>query len=137
MKVSTKITFLVYFALVISLLCSCSQQKEPTRPNVVTGITVTYENGPISARRYYSSSPKMRAILNYLRWIDPYGSPDIDPESVGGSSFSIVLSYSDGGIKQYRQKADNYLQEEGQPWRKIDPDRAMTLGRMLGEMESD
>lgn len=137
MKRSARFTFLFCIALVISLFCGCSHRKEPIRPTVVTGITVTYENGPISARRYYSTSAKMRAILNYLRWIDPYGAPEVDPENVSGSNFSIVLSYSDGREKLYRQKADSYLLEEGHPWRKIDPDRAMTLGKMLGEMESD
>ena len=137
MKTSAKFTFLFCIVLVLSLFSGCRQEKVNNRPTVVTGITVTYENGPISARRYYTSSPKMRAILNYLRWIDPFGPPEVDPETVGGSTFSIVLSYSNGQEKLYLQKADNYLLEEGFPWRKIDPNRAMTLGKMLGEMESD
>ena len=137
MRSTNRFTFLFYIALVLSLLSGCRQETTPIRPNVVTGITVTYENGPISARRYYTSSPKMRAILNYLRWIDPYGPPEVDPETINGSTFSIVLSYSNGQEKRYLQKADNYLLEEGLPWRKINPDRAMTLGKMMGEMESD
>ena len=137
MRSPKRFTFLFYIALILSLLSGCRKETEPVRPNVVTGITVTYENGPISARRYYTSSPKMRAILNYLRWIDPYGPPEVDPETVGGSTFSIILSYSNGQEKCYLQKADNYLLEDGLPWRKIDPDRAMTLGKMMGEMESD
>ena len=137
MKKSRGLLWLISLTLTVLFLSGCRQQSEPPRPTVVTGITVTYENGPISAQRYYSTSAKMRAILNYLRWIDPYGVPEVDPESVNGGSFSIVLSYSDGREKLYRQKADSYLLEEGCPWRKIDPDRAMTLGKMLGEMESD
>ena len=135
MKRSARFTFLL--ALILSLLCGCRQESRPVSPTIVTGITVTYENGPISAKRYYTSSPKMRAILNYLRWIDPYGPPEVDPETISGSTFSIVLSYSNGQEKLYLQKADNYLLEEGLPWRKINPDRAITLGRMMGEMESD
>lgn len=137
MRSSARFTFLLYIALVISLLSGCRQEKVPVRPTVVTGITVTYENGPISAKRYYTSSPKMRAILNYLRWIDPYGPPEVDPDKISGSTFSIVLFYSNGQEKLYLQKADNYMLEEGLPWRKIDPNRAMTLGKMMGEMESD
>lgn len=137
MKKSRFLLWPVIFLLAAALLSGCSHQSPPSRPTVVTGITVTYENGPISARRYYTTSAKMRAILNYLRWIDPYGTPEVDPDSVSGGSFSIVLSYSDGREKLYRQKADSYLLEEGYAWRKIDPDRAITLGKILGEMDSD
>ena len=104
---------------------------------VVTGISVTYENGPMTARRNYTASDKMREVLNYLRWVDPYGAPDEDPETADGSSFLIVLTYSDGCEKRYLQKADRFLLEEGRGWRKIDPTRAMTLGQILGQMKSD
>lgn len=137
MKRFARFTFLFYIALVVSLLSGCRQEKAPARPTVVTGITITYENGPITAKRHYTSSAKIRAILNYLRWIDPYGAPDIDPEKAGGSIFSIVLSYSDGKESLCMQKADNYFWEEGHSWRKINPDKAMTLGKMMGQMESD
>lgn len=129
----------VIFSVLILTGCAGGQGADAStvQPRVVTGITVTYENGPISARRYYTTSAKMRAVLNYLRWIDPYGVPQEDPSTVSGSSFRIILSYSDGREKLYLQKADRYLMEEGQSWKQIDPDKAMTLGQILGEMESD
>lgn len=128
--------------LLSAALClgGCGRQGIPEEApvcRVVTGISVTYENGPITARRHYTASDKMRAVLNYLRWVDPYGAPEEDPEAAGGSSFLIVLTYSDGCKKRYWQKADRFLLEEGRDWRKIDPTRAMTLGQILGQMESD
>ncbi len=120
------------------LLAGCA--RESTRQEqfrVVTQVDVAYENGPLQARRHYTQSVKMRPILNYLRWIDPYGLPEEDPEDLAGSSIRITLTYSDGSSKDYVQKGDQYLMEEGKAWRRINPQNAQTLARILGEMESD
>lgn len=119
--------------------CShCGSEALPAPEcRVVTGIRVTFDNGPIHAERHYTASSKMRAVLNYLRWIDPYGAPQEDPETVTGSSFHIVLSYSDGCEKMYLQKADRFMQTDGGIWKTIDPKKAQTLSQILGQMESD
>lgn len=127
-------------SLIAVLLSGCgSYNPADTQPEcrIVTGIAVIYNNGPINAEKYYTSSSKMRAVLNYLRWIDPYGPPEEDPETVSGSSFRITLEYSDGCRKDYVQKADRYMQEDGGNWEKIDPKKALTLSQIIGVMESD
>ena len=111
--------------------------SEPLQCRVVTGIRVSFTDGPLQMERYYTASEKMRAVLNYLRWIDPYGRPEEDPETVSGSSYHIVLTYSDGCEKTYEQKADRFMQVDGQGWKRIDPKRALTLSQMLGQMASD
>ena len=58
------------------------------------------------------------------------------PEETPGSDFYIVLSYSDGSQKLYRQHADRYMQKDG-VWKCIDPKKALELSRILGKMESD
>lgn len=126
----------VILSLVFLLGCTGADSM-PSKPSVVTGVTVTYENGGVTAQRYYTSDDKIRSVLNYLRWIDPYGVPEENPELSSGSSFSIVLSYSDGREKLYRQKSDRFFLEEGKPWRNIDPNKAVSLSQMLGQMESD
>ena len=132
---------LIVILLLIGLLFSgCSRgsaQQVPEKCRVVTGVHVVFENGPLRTERRYTASPKVRAILNYLRWLDPYGLPEENPEAVSGSSFYITLQYSDGCEKQYLQKADRFLLEDGKPWRQIDPIRAQTLSQILGKMDSD
>ena len=127
--------------LLIGLLFTgCSRgnaQQVPEKCRVVTGVHVVFENGPLHTERQYTASSKVRAILNYLRWLDPYGSPEEDPDAVSGSSFRITLQYSDGCEKNYVQKADRFLLEDGKPWRRIDPTRAQTLSQILGQMASD
>ncbi len=126
--------------LLILCLSMAGCHHKPTPPpaaRVVTDIAVTFENGPVTARRHYTESAKVRTILHYLRWIDPYGPPEEDPDSIPGNSIRIELRYSDGNKKTYLQKADRYLWEEGNSWQKINPDHALDLSRMLGRMESD
>ena len=124
--------------LTLFFLSGCrSEDPAQSVSRVVTDITVTCDNGSIQTQRYYTSSVKMRAILNYLRWIDPYGIPAEDPERIGGSLFRIVMKFSDGSQKVYLQKADRYMQIDGKDWMTIDAEKALTLSKMLGEMESD
>ena len=125
--------------IILLLFSGCGKQVTVPEPQcrVVTGVRVTFENGPIYAERYYTSSAKMRAILNYLRWIDPYGTPQEDPETTAGSSFHIVLTYSDGCEKTYLQKSDRFMQTDGGAWQTIDPKKAQNLSQLLGQMESD
>ncbi len=127
--------------LLILLICGgCSRQAampQSTTHRVVTEIHVFYENGPIRTQRHYFTSEKMQAVLNYLRLLNPYGVATESPNSVSGSNFDIVLTYSDGGEKRYRQHADRYLQEGNGQWRQIDPKKALELSRILSQMESD
>ena len=129
------------FALAALLISGCSRggfdQEAPAQCRTVTGVHITFENGPLHTQRQYTASAKVRAILNYLRWLDPYGLPEEDPETVSGSSFRITLQYSDGCEKNYVQKADRFLLEDGKEWRRIDPTRAQTLSQILGQMASD
>ena len=135
MKKSTvKLVILLIFSV---LLTGCRSTPQQGISRSVTGITITYKNGQIQTMRQYTTSTKMRAILNYLRWIDPYGKPEADPEKIEGSLFQIVLTFSDSSEKVYLQKADRYMQIDGKQWQTIDPERALTLSKMLGEMESD
>ena len=104
---------------------------------VVTGVSVTYENGTIHAQRQYTDADKMQAVLNYLRLIDPYGTPQEDPEQVDGSIFHITLSYSDGCQKTYLQKADRFMRVDGGKWQRINPELAAQLSEIVGQMTSD
>lgn len=132
-----KKSILILLLILSTLFSGCRNVPQHSVSRSVTGITVTLENGGMQTQLKYTSSVKMRAILNYLRWIDPYGTPMEDPETVPGSLFRIVMGFSDGSEKVYLQKADRYMQIDGQPWLTIDPEKALTLSKMLGEMESD
>ncbi len=128
----------VFVILICIALSGCHKNQDGAHPfRLVTGIDVSFDNGPLHTQRHYTASAKIRSILHYLRWIDPYGSPEENPEDVPGSSIQITLTYSDGTQKHYAQKADRYFLEEGKSWLRIKPEDARILCQMLGEMESD
>ena len=130
----------IIICLLAAILFGCSNRSnDPTAAacRVVTSISITYDNGPIHLQREYTHTEKMRAILHYLRWIDPYGTPQEDPEAAEGSLFRIVVRCDNGSEKVYLQKADRYMRTGNGQWLKIDPNNALTLSKMIGEMESD
>ena len=83
------------------------------------------KNIPVDAPRV---APQTRAGAN---------TPPEPPESVDGSDFYIVLNYSDGGQKLYRQHADRFMQVDGGEWKSISVKKAVELSRILGQMKSD
>ena len=140
MKLAKGLYLIFLLGLLCSLLGGCMHfvtRPAETPVRVVTHIDITYENGSIQTQRHYEDDKKMNQVLNYLRLIDPYGRPAVDPEIIKGSQFHIELAYSDGSSKVYRQKADRYMQIDGGDWKTIDPARAEELSLLLGQLESD
>ena len=131
----------IFQAALCLLLSSCGCQEpagqNPTALRLVTEVSVYYQNGPLFAQRHYRHEEKMRQVLNYLRTLDAYGTPEEDPEGSTGSEFQIYLYYSDGTRKRYRQKSDRFWQVEDGPWRMIDPKKAAELSQLLSITESD
>ena len=125
------------FALLLSGCKPLQNQGEQPEFRVVVGVTLRYDNGPIKAQRVYTSENKMQQVLDYLRLIDPYGTPQEDPDTVPGSNYRITLYFSDGSQTDYFQKSDRYMLRAGDSWKKIDPARAEDLGRIMGQLESD
>ena len=132
----------LFYVVLIALLCGgCGKHPSPaedTRPfRVVAQIRVFYENGPLSCQRSYTREDKMQQVLDYLRRIDPYGTPGGDPEEARGSDFRIELIYTDGSKKEYHQRSDRFMRINDGPWKQIDPEKAEDLSRILCEMDSD
>jgi len=139
-KAKNIITVIITVILLLCVTTGCNRHPGDSGLSnfrVVTAVTVYYDNGPINTQRHYTTDSKMQQILDYLRLINPYGAPDEDPETAVGSDFYIVLSYSDGFQKFYRQKGDRFLQGTDGLWKKIDPEKAAELSKIVGQLESD
>ena len=139
-KAKNIITVIITVILLLCVTTGCNRHPGDSglsNCRVVTAVTVYYDNGPINTQRHYTTDSKMQQILDYLRLINPYGAPDEDPETAVGSDFYIVLSYSDGFQKFYRQKGDRFLQGTDGLWKKIDPEKAAELSKIVGQLESD
>ena len=138
MKKSLSIFIILLMALA-AFASGCHNRSQSPQPTakVVDSIDVLFENGESRLARQYTAATKMRAILNYLRWITPYGIPKENPDIIQGNTFQIVMHFSDGSEKIYLQKADRYMQIDGKDWQYIDAENARALGKMVEKMESD
>ena len=127
--------------LLTCILSGCGGgQKEETAPTayrVVQRIHITYENGGETMERSYETQENMQKILNYLRWVKPYGAPGEDPMAQTGEEFRVELHYSDGSRKTYQQRCDRYLRMGEEPWKKIDPERGRELRRLLEALDRE
>lgn len=132
-----------YLYVLLALFCLLSGccrilHNEKSAPyRVVTQIHVMYENGALETQRHISQEVKMRPILDYLRYLDPYGRPQEDPEQISGNDCCITLHYSDGSQRIYRQRSDRYMRIDDGPWTRIDQAKAMELKMLLWVIPSD
>lgn len=126
--------------LAVIFCCGCcpvSPKTDNTPYRVVTRIDVFYENGTLSTQRQIYLEEKMGPILDYLRYLDPYGIPKEDPEELTGNDCYITLYYSDGSQCVYQQRADLYFRKDGGPWKRVDPTKAMELKMLLWMIPGD
>ncbi len=130
--------WIAFWGLLFLLMGCCRiTPSQPHAYRVITQIQITYQNGPLSAQRQFFQEEKIAIILDYLRYIDPYGTPSENPEEIPGSDFYITVIYSDGTKRLYRQRADRYLRVENGPWKRIDPRKSIDLSHLLGMTPSD
>lgn len=104
---------------------------------VVTQVDVTYENGSMQLHRQFFREESIRQILDYLRFVDPYGTPREDPEQLADRQYVITLTYSDGFQYRYQQRADRFFRIGNGPWKCIDPQRALYLSGIMGMMPGE
>ena len=133
-----KRVFFLVFPLFILITGCCKLEQEQSAPyRVVTQVRVVYDNGMIRTQRKFHREENIQQILGYLRYIDPYGRPDEDPEQVQGRDYYITVIYSDGSERHYHQRDDRFFRVGDGPWKRIDPQKALYLSGLLGMMITD
>ena len=136
-----KRAFLIFIFIMATLLYGCSFHSSNTASQplcrIVTQITVIQQDDADSTQKLYTDGDKMQSILNYLRLIDPYGSPSVDPKTVEGNTVRIIVSHSDGFEQVYEQKADRFMTVNGGRWMCIDSEKAQALHALIDDMERD
>ena len=136
-----RFSLIFLLCVLISLLSGCSQAtqipatKLPFR--VVQRVEITFQKGSINSQRSYVQEDKIQKVLDYLVLIDPYGTPEINPEAIGNSEFQLRLIYTDGSEKLYRQREHRYMKIQNGSWKLIDPEKAKYLSQIVSEFPSD
>lgn len=122
---------------ILPLILAGCWHKNPKPYRVITQVRIVYENGTLQTQRDFYKEENIRHILDYLRYVDPYGVPREDPELTKGRIYYITLIYSDGLQRIYEQRADQYMRIDGGDWKRIDPQRALYLSGLFSMMPSD
>lgn len=117
--------------------CRILWQKDTAPYRIVTQVHIVYQNESMETSQDFFQEESIRHILDYLRYIDPYGIPKEDPEQVQSRIFQITLIYSDGSRRIYEQRDDQYLRINGGDWKRIDPQKALYLSGLLAMMVND
>ena len=126
--------------LLLLFLCGCCpilREKDHAPYRIITQVNVAYQNGTLTTQRDFYREESIRHILDYLRYVDPYGIPQEDPEQAQGRIYYITLIYSDGSQRIYEQRADQYLRIDGGDWKRIDPQKALYLSGLFSMMPGD
>ncbi len=118
-------------------LCGFCCPREPHQPlPQVVQISVESSLDGAFLHREYTESPKMEAILNYLRAIQILPPPmDTGGPPTGECRFTLTLS--NGEQQVYFQRSNRYLRKDGGPWRTVDPAPAPDLRALLEQTPSD
>lgn len=127
---------IVFLGAVLFTACA-TDNSAPSAYRVVQEIRIVYQNSGLYRSWHFYSNEKMEAILNCLRLLDPYGTPEEDPMLQTGSDLFITLVYSDNTTKVYHRRDDRFLQIGNGPWTRIDSDGALRLDALLATLISD
>lgn len=124
-------------AVFLTGCCRILWQKDPVPYRIVSQVHIVYKNESMEVGRDFYREENIRQILDYLRYMDPYGIPREDPETAASRVFFITLIYTDGSQRVYEQRADQYLRINDGDWKRIDPQKALYLSGLLAMMASD
>lgn len=127
-----------YMILLVIILCGCNQEEAVGRPDrVVIGITVTASVDGKHIHRHYREEPSIRAVLYYLRSLDPQIITNMEPDSYRTNAYRIILEMSDGSEVIYHQLHNDFLQKNGEAWKTIDPVAGASLPKLLAKLPDD
>ena len=128
----------IFFVFLAALLLSGCRQEAPPEPeplyHYVTRVDITCNYGGENCYKQFTQEEKIRSILHYLRLLQDDGSLEDLPADKSGAEYEILLFFSDGGCRTYRQMDTDYIcQDEGR-WRILKPSQGrklLTLFRLL------
>ena len=105
--------------LCFSFLGGCQGREPQPLGRAVTQVEVTCRLPGKTLRRVYTTENKMRAVLTYLRLLEPSGFAPVDPETTRLESSLITVTLSDGSRRIYEQAGTEFLRKGQRPWQRI------------------
>ena len=127
-------------AVLLFILPGCRQTDAPeiTKPlcTFVTQIDVYRVQGTKTLHDRFTKDGQMKPILHYLRLLDFYGNATAELPPVQ-TEYRIILTFSDGSSRQYRQINDACISCDNAPWQKLKPNQGQLLAPLLRLLSAD
>ena len=105
--------------LCFSFFGGCRSREVQPLGRVVTQVEVTCRLPGQTLTRTYTKEHKMRAVLTYLRLLEPGGYAPLDPETTRAEISVITVTLSDGNRRVYQQTGSEFLRKDHHPWQRI------------------
>ena len=133
-----KLTILLLCLAGLSLVgCNKAGTHSPASSRIVTGIDVYCQKPHGQLKRHYRQPEKVKAVLHYIRLLNPNGPTPVSQEAMQGDFYEIVVHLHDGGMRIHRQRADTFAALHRRYWGRIDRSLGMQLARILALLPGD
>ena len=129
--------WLFSLTLCLSLLGGCQDRLSPSLGRAVTQVEVTYRRPGQTLTRIYEKEEKMRAVLTYLRLLEPRGYAPVDPDTTRTDNSTIVVTLSDGSQRIYQQAGAEFLRKDHRPWQRVQGAHPRRLYLLVYAIETD
>jgi len=123
--------------LCLSFLSGCQTTKAQPLGRAVTRVEVTCRLPGKTINKTYTKENKMRAVLTYLRLLEPSGFAPVDPETTRLESSLITVTLSDGSHRVYEQAGTEFLRKGQRPWQRIRGISPKRLYMLVHAIEAD
>lgn len=123
--------------LCFSFFGGCRGREVQPLGRAVTQVEVTCRLPGQTLTRTYTKENKMRAVLTYLRLLEPGGYAPLDPETTRSESSVITVTLSDGSRRVYQQTGSEYLRKDHHPWQRIRGISPKRLYLLVHAIEAD
>lgn len=129
-----RLKIIIVICLWVAILAGC-QSKNKHNNHIVSHITVIEENS--GSRREYSSQNTMRIILGMLRLMGDKGRADIDPQTLSGQGYRIIMTHTDGSSHMVCTRENRFIRDGQGPWQQVQPERLTRLHQVLENLPVD
>lgn len=130
---------IILFFLFLLFPAGCGNKQRPVAASsrIVTGIDVYCQKPHGQLKRHYRQPEKIKAVLHYIRLLNPNGPTPVSQEAMQGDFYEIVVHLHDGGMRIHRQRADTFAALHRRYWGRIDRSLGMQLARILALLPGD
>lgn len=124
---------LLVFAAFLLLLSGCTKKAEPLSfDGTVTAINIS--SLPEGINYSISDAESIDKLINYFTSLHLESKYSENPDTLGGMTWVIEISYADGRSETINHFGNMFLKKDAGPWYKMDVEEASQLAPLLEDL---